>query len=71
MGKLDDIMLYLDFCLKPVVKFTFVNSHSFVQTSVCDSFMRTAVDLGNTIFHDHFQPLETSMEYLGRQAQSL
>ena len=69
MGKLDDIMLYLDFCLKSVVKFTFVNSRSFVQTSVCETFMRTAVDLGKYyISDDNFQPLETSMEYLGRKA---
>lgn len=64
-------MLYLD-----SVGNQWLSLHLLIPIVLCKhqyvTPLRTAVDLGkHYISDDHFQPLETSMEYLGRQAQSL
>lgn len=65
-------MLYLDLSLKPVVKICICNLHSFVQTPICEIFMRIAIDLLKyCISDDHFQLLETSARWLGRLAYIL
>lgn len=69
VDKLDDIMLYLDLSLKPVVKICICYLHSFVQTPICEIFMRIAIDLVKyCISDDHFQLSET---WLGRLAYIL